>query len=380
MEDFLSFLSPVHFLDTQLPELYNRQQWGAVLWQARQSPTGLADADLVILGCGELRSGDPDALYSNAPDAARRAFCQHYCWHPDISIYDLGNIIEGTTPEDTRAALRIVLHELYRQGKTVLLLGGSHDLMMQQYEVYKMEMLRATVVVADMRIDLEEDAEEAVAPHNFLYELLTGQPNYVRHYSHLGFQSYATHPHTLETLDKLRFDCFRLGWLRESIEEAEPVLRSADVFGFDIEAVRFGDAPANVGGSPNGFSGEEACALARYAGTSSRLGSFGIYGFDADKDRNGMTAQLLAQMMWYFIDGLSLAKTEPPLTDRAQFAEFPVVFGDDVHTLFLKSRRTGRWWMQLPNEKLMPCSYTDYKTALAGNIPERWLREQERSF
>lgn len=378
MENFLSFLSPVHFLDTQLPELYNRQQWGAVLWEARQSPTGFADADLVILGCGEERSGQPDALYSDAPDAVRRAFYQHYCWHPDITAYDLGNIVEGATPEDTRAALRVVLHELYQQGKTVLLLGGSHDLMLQQHEVYRLEGLTDNIVVADMRIDLDED--DTVTPHNFLYEMLARQTESVRHYSHLGFQSYATHPHTLETLDKMRFDCFRLGWLREAIEEAEPVLRSADVFGFDIEAVRFGDAPANVGGSPNGFSGEEACALARYAGMSNRLGSFGIYGFRADKDRQGMTAQLIGQMMWYFIDGLSLRKTEPSLTDRAQFAEFPVVFADDIHTLFLKSRRTGRWWMQLPNGKFMPCSYTDYKTALAGNMPERWLREQERSF
>lgn len=373
----MSFLSPVHFLDTQLPELYNRQQWGAILHEARQSPMGFEDADLVIVGCGELRSGQPDALYSNAPDAVRAAFYQQYCWHPDIAVYDLGNIIEGALPEDTRAALRLVLHELYQRGKTVLVLGGSHDLMLQQYEVFRMEALPANVVVADMRIDLDED--DAVTPTNFLYELLTGQPNYVRHYSHIGFQSYANHPHTLEMLDKLRFDFFRLGWLRESIEEAEPVLRSADVFGFDIEAIRYGDAPANVGGSPNGFSGEEACALTRYAGMSNRLESFGIYGFRPENDSKGMTAQLIAQMMWYFIDGLSLRKTEPSLENRAQFAEFPVVFADN-HGLFLKSRRTGRWWMQLPNNRFIPCSLADYKTALADGIPERWLREQERSF
>ncbi len=377
MEDFLSFLSPVHFLDTQLPELYNRQQWGHILWEKRQSPTGYADADLVILGCGELRSGDPGAPYSESPDAVRAAFYRQYCWHPDVAVYDLGNLVEGATLDDTRAALRIVLHELYRQGKTVMLLGGSHDLMLQQYEVYKLENLTANIVVADMRIDLDED--DVVTPTNFLYELLTGQPNYVRHYSHIGFQSYANHPHTLEMLDKLRFDFLRLGWLRESIEEAEPVLRSADVLGFDMEAIRFGDAPANVGGSPNGFSGEEACTLARYAGMSDRLESFGIYGFRAERDQKGMTAQLIAQMIWYFIDGLSLRKTEPSLDNRAQFAEFPVVFADN-HGLFLKSRRTGRWWMQLPNHKFIPCSLADYKTALADGIPERWLREQERSF
>jgi arginase family enzyme len=375
MQDFLSFLAPVHFLDTQLPELYNPQQWGHIIYQNRQSPSGYEEADLVILGCGEMRSADPDALYSDTPDAVRAAFYKQFCWHPDIRIYDLGNLIEGRTLDDTRASLRLVLHELYRQGKMVLVLGGTHDLMLQQYEVYKLESITANVVVADMRIDLDEDPD--VSPHTFLYELLTGQPNYVRHYSHLGFQSFATHPHTLETLDKLRFDFFRLGWLRESIEEAEPVLRQADLFGFDMTAVRFGDAPANTGGSPNGFSGEEACALARYAGMSERLESFGIYGWEAARDRMGMTAQLAAQMIWYFIDGLSLRKTEAELSNRAQFAEFPVVMNEH-HSLFLKSRRTGRWWMQIPNQKFIPCSYTDYKTALSDQLPERWLREQER--
>ena len=210
------------------------------------------------------------------------------------------------------------------------------------------------------------------APNNFLFELLTGHPNYVKHYSHLGFQSYATNPQKLETLDKLRFDFFRLGWLRESIEEAEPVLRSADIFAFDLSCVRFGDAPANRGGSPNGFSGEEACMLARFAGMSTHLDSFGIYEFHPQKDRGGMTAQLLAQMIWYFIDGLSLRRTESDLEQRAQFVEYPAVIAEQ-HTLFLKSRRTDRWWMQLPNGRFIPCSVADYRIAKAEGIPERWL-------
>ena len=45
---------------------------------------------------------------------------------------------------------------------------------------------------------------------------------------------------------------------------------------------------------------------------------------------------------------------------------------------FLQSKRTGRWWMQLPNKKFIPCSYKDYVTASQNEIPERWLRAQER--
>jgi arginase family enzyme len=269
----------------------------------------------------------------------------------------------------------MVLEELHAQGRIVIVLGGSHDLTMQHYEAYKAAGQVANAVVADARIDLDE--QEAITDRSFLLEMLTGTPNFIRHYSHLGFQSYFVHPHMLETLDKLRFDFHRVGRLREQLDEAEPALRSADLFSFDMNAIRFGDSPANAGGSPNGFGGDEACALTRYAGAATDLRSFGIYGYDPKADTHDMTAVLISQMIWYFIEGVAQRRTEAPLTERDQFAEFHVRFTSN-DTTFLKSRRTGRWWMELPEGQFVPCSYSDYQTACQDEIPERWLREQER--
>ena len=36
--------------------------------------------------------------------------------------------------------------------------------------------------------------------------------------------------------------------------------------------------------------------------------------------------------------------------------------------------------MQMPNNKLIACSFADYKKASQNQIPERWLRVQERSW
>ncbi len=47
----------------------------------------------------------------------------------------------------------------------------------------------------------------------------------------------------------------------------EPVIRHADLVSFDISAIANTYAPANTV-TPNGFTGEEACALLRYAGMS----------------------------------------------------------------------------------------------------------------
>ena len=156
----------------------------------------------------------------------------------------------------------------------------------------------------------------------------------------------------------------------------EPVIRSSDLVSFDISAIKNSDAPASAC-SPNGFTGEEACGLARYAGMSPSISSFGIYGYNADKDIDDLTALQISQMLWYFIDGKSRNAQEAHLDDKQNFNEFHTAFAE-VDTVFMQSKRTGRWWMQLPDKRMIACSYNDYLYASNNKIPERWLRAQER--
>jgi formiminoglutamase len=370
MQDLVSFFEPVHFTETPEAGNYGPMQWGANI-QAND----WTDADIVLVGCGEWRGATTDAPYSNSANVIRRHLYNMHYWHNALKIADVGNIMQGATVDDTRAALLTVLQELHAAGKIAVVLGGSHDLTLQQYEVYKKAEQLAVASVADMLIDLDE--AEAVNSASFLMDMLTGTPNFITHYSHIGFQSYYAHPHMLETLDKLRFDFFRLGKVREQIEDMEPVLRISNLFSFDMCAVRYSDAPANINGSPNGLSGEDACQLTRYAGMSDKLTSFGIYGYNDLDDTHEMTAKLVSQMIWYFTDGCLVRKTEAKLTDREEFLAFNVAFTDN-DTTFLKSKRTNRWWMKMPDQSFVPCSYNDYLIASSGDIPERWLRAQER--
>ena len=298
-----------------------------------------------------------------------------YYWHASIKIADAGNIRQGITLGDTRAALLTVLQEIHEAGKIALVIGGGHDLTLQQYEVFKKAEQMTVAAVADMLIDLDET--EQITAGSFLMDMLTGTPNFMSHYSHIAFQSYYAHPRMLETLDKLRFDFFRLGKVREHVEDMEPVLRISNLFSFDLSAVRYCDAPSNINGSPNGLTGEEACMLTRYAGMSEALTSFGIYGYDALNDTHDMTARLVSQMIWYFVDGYLVRKSEAKLSEREEFIVFNITFTEN-DTLFLKSKRTNRWWMRLPDLSFVPCSYNDYLAASKDEIPERWLREQER--
>ena len=207
--------------------------------------------------------------------------------------------------------------------------------------------------------------------------MLTGEPNFIRHYNHIGFQSYYVHPEMLETMDRLRFDCYRVGSVKENIEEMEPVIRNCNLLSFDISAIANAFAPANTV-SPNGFDGEQACVLMRYAGMSPNINTIGIYNYFPALDRDNLTAKQIAQMIWYMLDGRSRGRKEAALDEKESFNEYHTAFAE-VETTFLQSKKTGRWWMQLPDRHFIACSYKDYLLASSNEIPERWLRAQERS-
>ncbi len=377
MSDVLSitdFLNPVNRYHLSHDQGYLDGQIGKSIDLYEEELPDLDVAEIVLVGCGEQRGEGLDK-YSAAPDVIRsRFYCLHY-WHKDIRIADIGNIKAGATMLDTYAALRTVVSELLNIGKTVLILGGSHDLTLAQADAYKVLNRIIEVAVVDGLIDLNMDSP--LRSRNFLMEMLTGEPNFIRHYNHIAFQSYFVNPLMLETMDKLRFDCYRLGVVKEHMDEMEPVMRNSNALSFDIAALQHSAAPANYL-SPNGLDGEQACTLTRFAGMSPGISTVGMYGYSVENDTQQLTATQIAQMLWYFIDGRWQGKHESLLAERDAFYEFNTAFAE-IDTVFLQSKKTGRWWMQLPDKTYIPCSYQDYILASSNEVPERWLRAQERS-
>ena len=376
MSDYLNiedFLVPINKDMLSNDEGYREGQMGRVVDAYEEGFPDLESAQVVFVGCGEQRGA---GLYNptEAPDEIRREFYKLYYWHTGIRLADVGNIKAGNTLNDTYAALKIVVHELVSIGKTVVVLGGSHDLTLAQYAAFADDKKSIDAVTVDAVIDINIDASQR--SENFVMELLTGEPNFMRHYNHLAFQSFFVHPRMLETMDKLRFDCFRVGRVKEQIDEMEPVIRNCHLFSFDITAIAHAYAPSNTF-SPNGLTGEEACTLMQYAGMSPNMHTIGIFGYQPENDREALTAKQISQMLWYLIDGVARGLTEVSLEERDSFNEFHTAFSE-VETVFLQSKKTGRWWMQLPDKKFIACSYKDYLIASSNEYPERWLRAQER--
>ena len=375
MQDLQDFLTPVSFFDINEDEGYAEGQIGHRILTQHDQDFDLDNAELVIVGVKETRGNGLAEKQNNGADVIRRELYKLNYWHTEVIIADAGNIEVGATINDSYAAIKTVLDELYRRNKTVIIIGGSADVTLAQYNAYRNnnETIEATCI--DAAINLK--GETSAPAENFLMEMFTGEPNILNHYNHIAFQSYFVHPRMLETLDKLRFDFYRLGTVQADLEEMERVLRNTNMLSLNMSAVKHSDAPANKN-CPNGLSGVDACTLTRFAGMSTKLNSIGIYGYRPADDIHDITAKQAAQMLWYFIDGRHRLKQESSLEERDNFNEFHVVFSD-MDTTFLQSKRTNRWWMQMPDGKFIACSHNDYLTAGKNDFPERWLRVMERS-
>lgn len=348
------------------------------------SDVDVTEYNIAILGVPDDRGSTDNQGCAHAPDEIRKQFYRLYLPNveAEFKVIDLGNIKQGESLKDTYFGLATVMLHLITNKVIPVIIGGGHDLTYGQYLGYQELYSLINMVVVDERIDMHEDPDRKMTSDSFIMQILMHNPNYLFNYSHLGYQTYLNDPKAIETLDSLSFDCQRLGLVRADLEEVEPVLRDADMLSIDISAIRQADAPGHAQASPNGFSGEELCQITRYAGLSDKLSSIGIYEMNPVHDNAHQTAQLAAQMIWYFIEGYYSRRGDYPVNieDHLKF----IVHLDDMdhELIFWKSKKTERWWMELPfgdkekyaRHQLVPCSYKDYEMATNQELPDRWMK------
>src|SRR5688500_7503150 len=151
------FLSPINLQEVTHVEGYKEGQIGKTISVYSDEFPDLDDAHIVIIGCGEQRGSGLIHGQSDAADIIRRHFYSLYYWHQDVILADAGNIKAGSLFTDSYAALKTVVQELTTDGKTVIILGGSHDLTLSQYHAYaeNKKTIEATCVDALIDLNLE---------------------------------------------------------------------------------------------------------------------------------------------------------------------------------------------------------------------------------
>jgi formiminoglutamase len=304
-----------------------------------------------------------------------------------FEIYDLGNLLPGNEIKDTYFAIAQVVEELVKKDIIPILVGGSQDLTVAIYKAYQKLEQTVNLVSIDSKFDLGSP-DDALSHDGFLSPILMQKPCYLFNHSVIGIQMPFVKQSEIDLFEKLYFDTCRLGEFNKDFTVAEPLLRNADCMSLDLQAIRSSDFHGANYQSPNGFYADQICQIVKYAGISDKLTSLGIFNLFPE-DLSAASKGLVAQIIWYFLDGISQRKGDFPIGSRKEYMKFIVSMeSSDDDLIFYKSNKSERWWIEIPYPQrnnlkyerhlMVPCNYSDYQLAMSGDIPDIWWKTYQK--
>lgn len=370
MKDISMYFAPVENNDH-----YKDDQWGSVIKAHRENDfPEIIESGIVIFDIegSEFSKSNASIL--------REAFYDLYV-HTSTTVYDLGILKIGAGEQDQIFALKEVVSELIKNNCIPFSITSSKEM---QYELFcAYESLEQLVNIAHVSPQIDFSNEN---PQALLTKIFTHDKGVLFNYSNLGFQSYYCSKDTIAYLEEFYFDAVRLGVLRNHIELFEPYLRNTDLVLIDLNAINRSSYWGNTLQAPNGFAGDELCRITRYAGIADKLNQVSML---VENPIEMHDAVLIAQSIWYFIEGFDQRKGDFPVRSKKKYKKFVVGvkdFKDEIN--FYKSDRSGRWWMEVPypgngNKKfqrhyMVPCTKKDYESALKDDLPDLWWKTYQK--
>ncbi|MET1258992.1 MAG: formimidoylglutamase [Flavobacteriaceae bacterium] len=380
------FLVPVSDKVLAFTEFLPPQSLGKNIFKhtAKKGLPVFANASVAIFGVLESRNAFEKKPATLDMDGLRLQLYRLMMGNWNTTLIDIGDVEAGETVEDTYFVVKEIVAGLLEEKIIPIIIGATQDITFPTYRAFDNIKDMINIVSVDSRFDFGED-DELISSHSYMSRIITDKPNNLYNFSNLGYQSYFNAQEEIDLMERLFFDAYRLGEIIADISLAEPVLRNANLVSMDMRSVRAGEMGVTQNFSPNGFSGREICAIARYAGMSDKVTVFGIY----EMENTSLSFQLTAQILWYFIEGLSYRITEVPSSDDEDFTKFTVPTDSD-ELIFYKSHVTERWWVEVPSIlpehtknnsiALLPCTQQDYLDACNQIIPERWFKAYKKGF
>ncbi len=294
--------------------------------------------------------------------------------HPfnKFPIVDIGNLRNPT--EET---LLPVLRELLDSKIIPIVLSSESTHFTAQFKAYQDRFKKINLAIVDEKIAYHKD------DFALLSVLRKNKKPKLGNLALIGYQGHLCPTDTIQYFQKKNYDCMRLGIAKGNMEEIEPAIRDANALYFNLSALKQVEAPGTYDNSPSGFTSEESCRVCHYAGMNDKLSSIGFYGYSKEKDQHDQTAKLIAQMVWYLLEGIYYRKKDFPVSTN-RMTEYIVTLKDsDYDIVFWKSNKSGRWWMEVPDKKkkknhLIPCTYEDYQLACKDELSGRLLNIMER--
>ena len=378
------FLTPI---DTDLlidiKNLSSQHLSSKVVFHTEDDFPDISKINIAIVGVPENRGAGENATTSDL-SFIRNELYNLFPGNWSKIIADLGDILPGNSKEDTYFALQKVVSKLVKNKIIPIIIGGSQDLTYAIYRGYDDLEQMVNLVSIDNKFDLGKQ-QETISSESYFSKIIVDEPNNLFNYSNIGFQTYYNSQEEIDLMEKLFFDAYRLGEICNNLSISEPVFRDADLVSIDLNSVKSSDSGNLNNYQPNGFNGKEICSLSRYAGISDKVSSFGVFNHFSAKQES----PLIAQIIWYFIEGVHYRSNEYPFGSKDNYIKYTVPL-DDEDIVFYKSNKTERWWIEIPfftnshnklkKNTLLPCTHDDYLAACNQEFPERWWKAQRKSI
>lgn len=325
----------------------------------------IKEQSIVLIICPDYRGGE----FSVQPNTeAFRTYLYGLSkadWQ--IPVVDLGDLKLGKTIEDTHFAVEELISYCLYQKAIPILIGGSLDLVKPQifslnfhHKNFEWSHIGAQIILS------ENDAK--LTANNALFKVFTDKQVNIKNFHFVGYQQHLNDWETLKLMENVDFDLMRLAEIMETPENAEPFFRRSNFVSIDCNAVESRETGFSTSPQINGLTNREVCSLMKEAGLSQELKSVGLFNFSFEGKTN---TQLLAQMIWYLIDGIQIQKTHP---NQPQIEQFTVLF-DDKEYHFKREIFSNLWYFGEHEDlrQCLPCTLNDYENAKRGEISKRIL-------
>lgn len=301
----------------------------------------------------------------------------------DPRILNMGMLLNGASEQDTMAAIADIVDELVSSRVVPIIISDDRKITMAAYKSFEKTENVVNITAVDNTLNIQRGSEEG-----YMAQILQMQPNYLFNFSNLAYQTYLVDPQELSLAEQLYFDVYRLGEVRGNIHMTEPIIRGSEIITTSMDVVKSADFSSNKNPQPNGLYAEEICQIMRFAAIAEKNKVLLITDVDMSSE-NQTDALLIAEMVWCYLEGYYMRKTEMPHAMSTGFLKYRVSLKEDeFHLIFYKSVKTDRWWMEVPvppeyanryrKHHLVPCDYNDYKVATEDDLPDRWWKAYKK--
>ncbi|WP_124642859.1 arginase family protein [Amniculibacterium aquaticum] len=286
-----------------------------------------------------------------------------------LRIHDLGDLISGTTLQDTHYILQELLLYCHQVGAIPVVIGGGIDFSYSMFSALNAECKNINYTHISNSISLLND-EGVISEKNYLSHILSTPDFGIGQFNFLGLQRHYVDPESIKLLKHVDFEVVPLANMMNTTEKSEPYFRNADLVTLNCDAVETTIGNFSLHPQINGLNKREICAYMKEVGLSSNLKGVGVFNIYYDEDEV-LNIQLLTQMLWYLLDGIGIQNSHPKERQKESY----IVALGDKKILFRRDVFSDLWYfVDEYTAKEIPCTREDFNLAKKGYLNQRFLK------